>query len=508
MKVAVAVSAARVPAWQRGAIDALRALPGVATAIVDVPDALPAVPGAFEVRLAGPALVPGAVVADADSLDGHDVVVNFTGRELAADAPHGVWSLRLGDSDDAALPFAYEVACGAATVEIALLRRNGSERVVLRRGSFPIPFWYPTMLRLSLAEAGRWPATLVAALRDGIAIPVDGGAANTATARPPTRAHLLASLGVRFAAGVRGAVFTVDRWNVGFARGGPRALLSDAPLDVQWLPDPPKRSFVADPFVVERDGKRVLFLEEFDYARDRGVIDALELDAGNKVVARTRALDVATHLSYPFPLEIDGELYLVPENCASNEVALYRCVEFPGRWEREAALLPSFDGVDTTFFAHEGRWWAFCTRLSTGSNLALHAFHASGPRGPWKPHPLNPIVVDVGSARPAGPPFVVDGVLYRPGQDCSRTYGGAITIARVDALSVDTYRETLVRRIAPPPGRYSDGFHTVSFSGDTVVVDGKRTYHDVRNLRRALRALGARVGRALSRSRSHRTPIA
>jgi hypothetical protein len=507
VKVAVAVGAARVPRWQRDAIAGLRALPGIELAIVDVPVDDRVAADGFAARIAGPAMSAAPLAARATSLDGHDVVLNLTGRALDADAPHGTWSFQLGASDDTVLPFAHEVAHGARTVQIALIRRRGAQADVLRTGRFPAPMWYPTLLRLALAEAGTWPATFVSALRDGAELRGDG-ALPPRHGRRPSRARLLLTLGVRLVLGMRDAFFMVDTWNVGFAAGGPRALLDGTVLDVQWLPDPPQRTFLADPFVIERDGRRVMFVEDFSYDRDRGVIDALELDADNRVISRTRALDVPTHLSYPFPLEIDGELYLVPENCAAHEVALYRCVAFPDRWEREAALFTAFDGVDTTFFAHDGRWWAFCTRQSTGPSVALHAYHAPGPRGPWEAHPLNPIVIDVASARPAGPPFVVDGVLYRPGQDCSQTYGGAIAIARIDELTPRTYQETVVRRLAPPPGRFADGFHTVSCAGDVLVVDGKRTHYDARNTGRALRALRARITRALQRSRSHRVPRA
>jgi hypothetical protein len=504
VKIAVAVTATLVPDWQRRAIDALRALDAVDVRIVDVPGgATP--PRGLDARLAGPALVTAPVDVDRSDLLGCDAILNFTTHAFAAEPAHGIWSFRLGDDSGAALPFAAEIARGDATVTVALERHRGGVTETLRSGRFGIPMWYPTLLRLTLGEAARWPATFVAALRDGIDVPAVPSSAPAAHVRPPHRAVLIAALATRFAAGMRDAFFTVDQWNVGFAAGGPRALLDGSVLDVRWLDDPPHRTFVADPFVVEREGQRVLFLEDFNYVRNRGVIDALVLDDADRVVRRTRALETAVHLSYPFPVEIDGELYLMPESCASNEVALYRCIAFPDRWERESALLPGVDGVDTTLFAHEGRWWAFATRTATGANLALHAFHAPAPRGPWTPHPLNPIVIDVACARPAGPPFVVDGVLYRTGQDCSRTYGGAVVVTRVDALSPTAYRETVVRRLEPPPGRFADGFHTVSFAGDTLVVDGKRTYRDFRNVGRAVRALRDRVARGLKRSASHRT---
>ena len=37
--------------------------------------------------------------------------------------------------------------------------------------------------------------------------------------------------------------------------------------------------------------------------------------------------------------------------------------------------------------------------------------------------------------RPAGPLFRSGGILYRPSQDCSFTYGHSVSINRVDALT-------------------------------------------------------------------------
>ena len=503
MNVAVAVASALVPAWQRDCIEALRALDGVSVRVVRVPARPWRAPGGIAARMTGPALVPAALALDDGGTGGADLVLDLTGSELAADAPHGVWSLRLGDSDDASLPFAREIAAGAETFEIALVRRTGGRRERLRGGRFGVTVWYPSTLRLALTEAARWPATLIAALRDGAVL---GASPDDAVpARAPLsaleRARFAASLAARLGSMVSETLFEVVEWNVGFVEGGARALLSGEPLAVRWLPRPDPLTFIADPFVIERDGVRALFVEDFDYERNRGVIDALVLDDRGEVVRRVRALDLPTHLSYPFPVEADGELYLMPENCAAGEVALYRCVRFPDLWERARTQF-AFDGVDTTLFAHGGRWWALCSRWSQGSTLSLHAFHADSPLGPWAPHALNPIVVDVAGARPAGQPFVVDGVLYRPGQDCSRSYGCGVVIARVDELTPTAYRETAVRHLDGHEfGRYADGFHTVSFSRDVLVVDGKHVYRHVRKLGWAAKRVRHKIARLLARRR-------
>jgi len=499
--VGVAIDGERIAAWQHSCIDALRAASGVDLRIVRIA-APPRRPRhRLARRLGGAVLAQSAVVPDAGvTLDGADIVLDLTATgAVDANAPRGIWSFRLDRSDDAALPFAREIGHGAATIEIALVCRREGRRETLRSGRFGVGGSYGATLRLALLEAARWPRTMLAALAAGMESPPALDSPRAPSLPPLEAARFAGALGARAASVVIERCFEVVEWNVGFLEGGPRALLNGAPLEIRWLPRPAPMTFIADPFFVERDGQRVLFVEEFDYRRDRGVIDALVLDANGGVAQRYRALDIPTHLSYPCPLEIDGELYLVPENCAGNEVALYRCVRFPDRWERARAIMPATDAIDTTLFRHDGRWWALCTRFARGGNQALFAFHAASIDGPWTAHAMNPIVVDVTSARPAGKPFTVDGVLYRPGQDCSRSYGRGLAIARIDVLSPSEYRETLVRRIDPPArSRYHDGIHTVNFSGADSVVDGKYVRYDWRKLASVARKARTRIARALA----------
>ena len=499
MNVVVAVAGPVVPAWQRACVDALRAVDGAHVRVARVPGTPWREPAGYTSPLRGAALAAATLDPDAgdDDLAGADVVLDLSGTDLASAAPHGVWSFRLGESNDTALPFAREIAAGAPTFAIELVRRIGDRREILRAGRFGVTSWYRGTARLALTEAGRWPATLVAALGAGssLAVAGDGAAPGRGDLSAGERIAFVCRLGFNLGRSLFAALFEITEWNVGFAAGGARALLSGEPLAVRWLPRPARFSFIADPFVVERDGVRALLVEQFEYGRNRGVIDALVLDDHDAVVRSVRALDLPAHLSFPHPVELDGELYIVPESCAANEAALYRCERFPDVWRREQTVFP-FDAVDTTLFAHDGRWWAFCTRWSRGSTLGLHAFHSASPRGPWTEHSLNPIVVDVATARPAGQPFVVDGTLYRSGQDCSRTYGGGVAIARIDELSPTAYRETVVRRFDGREfGRYDAGFHTVSFTRDDVVVDGKHVYHDVRKLGWALRRIRAKLAR-------------
>ena len=519
MKVAVVVAGPAVPAWQSACVRALGALDGVDLEVV-VTGGAPAFPRGLAGRLAGPAFARTRVAPlgartrvaplgarTTSSPAACDVVIDLTGIASGLSAPQGRWFFRIGVDGDCAAPFVREIGRGDTTVDVELVRRVDDRDELIRRGRFSVARLYASTLRWALFEAARWPASFVAALRDGRPLDTVPCGPQPRRAPPSTadRIRFALRLALLFGGYFVERLFEISQWNVGLIAGGPRRLLEPGPLDVQWLPRPPAATFIADPFVVERDGRRAIFVEQYTIERDRGVIEAIEVDRGGAIVRRETIIDLPGHLSYPYPLELDGELYLVPESAALGEVASHRCAEFPWRWERGPVLFPAFDGLDTTIFEHDGRWWAMCTRASRGPTLALYAYVADSPRGPWREHALNPIVVDVSSARPAGQPFVVDGVLYRPGQSSADSYGCGLAIARVDALTPETYRETIVRRIAFG-GTYAGGTHTLSFAGDSIAIDGKHRYFELRKPLWGLARMAKRVARRGERARATPSP--
>jgi hypothetical protein len=72
-------------------------------------------------------------------------------------------------------------------------------------------------------------------------------------------------------------------------------------------------------------------------------------------------LDEPYHLSYPFLIEHDGEIYMMPEKAAQGRVDLYGCVAFPDQWEHARTLIEGQALSDCALFSHEGRWWMLCT---------------------------------------------------------------------------------------------------------------------------------------------------
>jgi hypothetical protein len=232
------------------------------------------------------------------------------------------------------------------------------------------------------------------------------------------------------------------------------------------------------------------------------VIEVLVYDAGFRLVDRRLALSEPWHLSYPFVFEAEGETWMLPEAHRSQGLTLYRAVEFPGRWEPAQRIELDHVAVDATPVFHDGLWWLFYASADRAADKtsALHVAFAERLRGPWRPHPANPVRRDLASTRPGGTPVVVDGRIALPVQDCTRTYGGAIRPLMIEALSPDRFQAEAGAPIPPPAAfaPFDEGLHTLASAGAVTLVDVKRTELSLHGLSievvRETRKLLARLG--------------
>jgi len=240
---------------------------------------------------------------------------------------------------------------------------------------------------------------------------------------------------------------------------------------------PPRPAFWSDPFVVYRDGLYYLFFEEFLYQKNKAHISMIILGEDGIKSGPTVVLEKPYHLSYPFIFEWEGSLYMLPETSAHRAIEVYRCLEFPYRWEFHQTLMEPVKALDTTLFPYQGKWWMF-TNLKENEGASswdeLFLFSADHPLSVhWTPHPCNPVVSDVRRARSAGAIFELDGVLYRPSQDSSQGYGYGLNINRILTLNESDYREEVARTIVPGRDRRIRGLHTFNQAGRMLVIDGK-----------------------------------
>jgi hypothetical protein len=240
---------------------------------------------------------------------------------------------------------------------------------------------------------------------------------------------------------------------------------------------PPKDRFWADPFIVARDGKHYIFVEEYLYAERKGHICVIVMDRDGGWKPPVRVLEAPWHLSYPFVFEFEGNLYMTPESRGRHTIGLYKCTGFPYEWKLEMNLMENCRAVDPTLVQWQGRWWMFVNQAeSEEASLSeeLYLYYSDNPlSGDWMPHQRNPVVSDARSSRPAGRPFVRDGRLHRLSQNCSPHYGYGFNICEVTTLTETNFEERIVSRVEP--GWDSDvvSTHTFNYEDGLTIIDGQ-----------------------------------
>ena len=264
--------------------------------------------------------------------------------------------------------------------------------------------------------------------------------------------------------------FFYEQWVILVAKG----IRYGTPPWHQFTPlIPPVDRFWADPFVWMHDGNYYIFVEERLFSSNRAHIACITLDSQLNVLDQRVALERPYHVSYPFIFEHEGQLYMIPETEKNRAVELYRCSSFPHQWVFIRTLLPEVRAVDATLLKAGRKWWLFANVREGGKTWdTLHLFHADDFLcDEWTPHPRNPIVKDIQSARPAGRVFLHEGGLIRPSQDCSVRYGYAINFNRISVLTESDYAEVRDGCLQPPIRRSILGIHTWNESGGLTAID-------------------------------------
>jgi hypothetical protein len=420
-----------------------------------------------------------------------DLRSSANGKRLADLATYGVWTFHPGPMPrraSAAASF-WEIQQGSLVGGASLELLSEDRRLLLYRSFFSasrasaasnvsVAYWKLADIVLrrleGLYEHGGWDyLTRIALLHPR---PADSGPVAPAdTPENVVVTRFLARQLFRFALlKLRGTVLTRE-WFVAF-RARTWRHLSERPATGFRPVAAPRDRFYADPFLFEKDGATYVFLEDYPYARGRALISFAPVLPDGQMGPATPILDRPYHCSYPFVFEEDGEIYLLPETSHNRSLELYRAVDFPRTWTLHKTLMRDCHLVDATIFNHAGKHWMFANIKVDGASDwdDLHLFYADSLLGTWTPHPLNPVVADVRRARPAGGLFWDEGALIRPAQDCAAMYGHAITLNRVDTLSVDDYRETPVGRIPANWLRSNVGTHTLSCGRTLEAIDGRR----------------------------------
>ena len=232
-----------------------------------------------------------------------------------------------------------------------------------------------------------------------------------------------------------------------------------------------KYTFQADPFLIEKDDKLYVFYEAFSFRNSKGTLRCRILDRELTEIDDVKLEgfdDLRCHLSFPFLININNQLFMIPESSERKEVLLFQSVEFPARWKKIKVLLSDTEVTDNIFLSINDT----CYLLSTTMDNEIIIHSAEHIHGQWQR--ITPALkVSNCHHRGAGAPYLVDNKMYFLTQECTpETYGKSIYIKELVTLNDINFDENLIEQINSSIN-HSDGVHTLNFSNNFIAYDTK-----------------------------------
>jgi hypothetical protein len=287
------------------------------------------------------------------------------------------------------------------------------------------------------------------------------------------------------------SVFFYEHWAVGIVDQpiGNALKWTGAP-PVRWIAGFDKKRYLADPFPWP-GSKDTILCETFDLGARKGRLIALKLDANGIVDEIPIDLPLAGHLSFPFIFMQGDDVFLMPESSEDRRLEIFRWQSDKGTWVSHAVVFADKPVADAMLFEKDDLFWIAYTDITLHPHDNLHLIYAPSLAGPWLAHPGNPVQQGTSMSRCGGAVFSVEGRLYRPAQDCSKVYGGALRVMEIVTCTTTAYEEKEVTLITPTACIYPDGFHTLTAWGEHCLVDGMRlTFSPALFVGKVLRRLG------------------
>ncbi|MEO5644196.1 MAG: hypothetical protein ABIQ40_12155 [Bacteroidia bacterium] len=414
-----------------------------------------------------------------------DIILRFAFNilrgEILTVAKYGVWSFHHADEQIIrGGPAAFWEIYNRIPVTSAILQRLTEKLdagIILRKGHFPTIFHsYEKNLDQLLNGTKTWMRQAILDISTGNSPALTGNAVTTSAPvfTFPRNFQMVRLRTKLFANKIKfhwRELMQPEQWNIGVLEQNVVDVLTDGISEnVQWLPPPQSNEYYADPFGWKHKDELKIVFEKYSYKDQKGSIAVSDKNGNMQSL-----LEAKVHLSYPFVIDREdaneSNRVILPESCAANHIFCFDSAN-PKNGKVLAANLPAVDATPVLF---NGRWWIFCTLPTELSNTELFIYHAPQFEGPWLPHRNNPVKCDVRSSRPGGTPFIIDGKLYRPAQDCSTSYGAAVVLNEVLILTENSFAERTVKRIEPrKEWKFNKGLHTFSIAGNNILIDAKR----------------------------------
>ncbi|MFM7621066.1 MAG: hypothetical protein ACKO47_05625 [Alphaproteobacteria bacterium] len=267
-------------------------------------------------------------------------------------------------------------------------------------------------------------------------------------------------------------IFYFEQWNIGISTNKISDIFSNN-LKIEWLKSPCKSSFHADPFVFSYKNKTFIIFEQYSLFLKRGRIFLAEL-INKKIINQKLLLDNKKHLSYPCIYLENEQIYLCCESYKTKKLELFILEMNYQKLTKIRDIFTDKAVIDPTLFKHQNYYYLFYG-LDNNPNEDLYLAYAKSLNDQFIDHPQNPIKSDLTNARCAGNLFIDNEKLYRPAQNCQKTYGHSLVINEIKILSPTNFSEEKIIEILPDNFfPYNQGIHTINHHKNLIIVDGKK----------------------------------
>ncbi len=267
-------------------------------------------------------------------------------------------------------------------------------------------------------------------------------------------------------------LFYFENWKIGILEFPIYEILRINP-QVSWIETGEVLKFLADPFGFEIDGQKYVIFEDYCHLKKMGRIGIAPLNSNLTLGKRLIVLDDKKHLSYPFVINHAGRIFVVCESYKSGKLSLYEIDKTDLTVKKIRDIFTDKKIVDPTIIHYNDKFWMFYT-IGDECNSKLYIAYADSLFDEFKEHAKNPVKNELSSSRSAGTPFMFENELYRPAQNCSKSYGGSIVINRITKLTEQEFSEEFVKEIMPDAQNFNClGLHTLSSFGNLTLIDGK-----------------------------------
>lgn len=265
--------------------------------------------------------------------------------------------------------------------------------------------------------------------------------------------------------------YTNDRYAVAFRQRYGSALYEDNSSEAPFiLVKNTFRYWMADPFLVKHNGQNYLFAEMYDKKCSKGVIGYSKLN-GNRCGNFRVCLEDTYHLSYPCVFYRDNDIFMVPETKENREMALFKAVRFPKKWEKHGVICnkPCVDSTPVIYKNEQYYFTTIANERSSNDNLFLVR---------EKNGEISELLTDSLTLRSAGNIIADKNSLIRPSQD-DTTYGDAVIFNRIESFGVENYRESPYRKILPPGVDADENDINIQLNNNTkkIQFNGLHTYN-------------------------------